>query len=298
VSGEKVGVKTTAKIIAVNFHVGDQVRKGDVLLGLETDKLDNDIAKQKGLIQAAEEEWEKLGRLAEFSQRQYEAARAKAEAELAQAAEEVRQAKAKHAGNVRLAELELNNALSEEAQLRRLVAKGAEAAANLVKASTRAREAKEKLDQVRLPVDEGRLEVLRRALTVIEKDYALRAADLEIKRGLKRSEMEAARRDLANRELEREQTVIRAHVDGIVTWGHLRVGDLLAAGKPVFAIAQQKGLRIDIPVPTKDVAHLKVGMTARIKLDAFEYQQYGVMEGKVIFISPDSEVPDGQRGSV
>lgn len=297
-SGEKVGVKTTAKIIAVNFHVGDQVRKGDVLLGLETDKLDNDIAKQKGLIQAAEEEWEKLGRLAEFSQRQYEAARAKAEAELAQAAEEVRQAKAKHAGNVRLAELELNNALSEEAQLRRLVAKGAEAAANLVKASTRAREAKEKLDQVRLPVDEGRLEVLRRALTVIEKDYALRAADLEIKRGLKRSEMEAARRDLANRELEREQTVIRAHVDGIVTWGHLRVGDLLAAGKPVFAIAQQKGLRIDIPVPTKDVAHLKVGMTARIKLDAFEYQQYGVMEGKVIFISPDSEVPDGQRGSV
>ncbi len=39
-------------------------------------------------------------------------------------------------------------------------------------------------------------------------------------------------------------------------------------------------------------AHLRVGMPARIKLDPYDFQKYGVLEGNVSFISPDSNFGD------
>jgi hypothetical protein len=38
-----------------------------------------------------------------------------------------------------------------------------------------------------------------------------------------------------------------------------------------------------------------VGMPTRIKLDAFDYQRYGTLAGTLCFISPDSEVAQGQK---
>ena len=36
-----------------------------------------------------------------------------------------------------------------------------------------------------------------------------------------------------------------------------------------------------------------VGMKARVKVDAFDYQKYGWVEGRVAFVSPDSEAEEG-----
>jgi hypothetical protein len=38
-------------------------------------------------------------------------------------------------------------------------------------------------------------------------------------------------------------------------------------------------------------------MPARVKLDAFDYQKYGTACGTVVFIAPDSSVPEGQRAA-
>jgi len=83
----------------------------------------------------------------------------------------------------------------------------------------RAPRGEEKLDKVRLPVDQGRLEVLRRALELAERDYAMRRQELQTKQGIKQGEVEAIRIELANLELERQQAIIRAPIDGMVTTG-------------------------------------------------------------------------------
>ena len=75
----------------------------------------------------------------------------------------------------------------------------------------------------------------------------------------------------------------------------MKVGDLLSSGQPVVEIAEQKGFLFEVSVPSEEVGHLQVGMSARIKLDAFDYQKYGTLEGTVRFISPDSGVAEGQR---
>jgi multidrug efflux pump subunit AcrA (membrane-fusion protein) len=50
--------------------------------------------------------------------------------------------------------------------------------------------------------------------------------------------------------------------------------------------------RFEAAVPSEEVGHLRVGMPARIRLDAYDYQRYGTVAGTVVFISPYSELPD------
>jgi multidrug efflux pump subunit AcrA (membrane-fusion protein) len=42
------------------------------------------------------------------------------------------------------------------------------------------------------------------------------------------------------------------------------------------------------------MAGLEPGMTARIKLDAYDYQKYGTLTGKITSISPDSQMKEQQ----
>jgi multidrug resistance efflux pump len=293
-SGEVLSASAGGRVVAVNIYQGQEVRRGDVLIQLDTERLDNDIVKRQRAMQAGEEELAALGRLEQLLAYQFDSTKAKAAAELAQAREELRQAKDRQAADVRLAELELQNARQEEVQVRQLVERQFVARDDLRKAAARAHEARERLEKARLPVDPGRIDVLRQALTLAEKDYAVRRQELHTQQGVKRAEVEALRIELANLELAREQAIIRAPMDGIVTTGEVKVGDLLESGKPVVEIAEQQGFRFEVAVPSGDVGHLRLGMPARIKLDAYDYQRYGTAAGAVAFISPDSGVPGGQ----
>ena len=290
--GEVLSASSGGRVIAVGFREGDRVLRGAVLIRLETARLDNEIAKQRRTIRAGEEELVKLGRLEEALARQFEVTRAKAEAELAQARQDVRRAERERNSEIRLAELTLRTAEDEEAPLRRLMQRLAVAPSELRTAVAKTREAREKLARARLPIDEGRVQVALRALELVERDYVVRREEAELKRETKRAEVEAARTELANLELEREQAVIRAPLEGVVTMGDVKVGDLLKPGESVAEIAQQQGFRFEASVPSEDVGHLRVGMPARIKLDAYDYQRYGTLDGTVDFLSPDSGVAE------
>ena len=142
--------------------------------------------------------------------------------------------------------------------------------------------------KARLPVDGSRVPVAERALALVDRDYALKREELRLKHAGKRGEIEAARLELANRELERELAEIRAPIDGVVVKGDVKLGDVLEPGKPALELARQEGFLFEGSVPSEEVGHLNVGMAARIKLDAYNYQQYGTIGGTVQFLSPDS----------
>ena len=73
---------------------------------------------------------------------------------------------------------------------------------------------------------------------------------------------------------------------------------MLDPSKPAVEIAQQAGFLFEAMVPSEDIGHVKVGMPVRIKLDAYDYQRYGTLDGTVRFVSPDSEVPERQQKAV
>jgi HlyD family secretion protein len=146
-------------------------------------------------------------------------------------------------------------------------------------------------------VEEGRVEVLRQGLLLAERDYEVKQEELALKRTLKQGEVATDQAELANLELERKEAVIHSPRDGTVISEDIHVGDLVQAGKAVVEIAENSGFRFDVVVPNEEMAHLAVGMQARVKLDAYDYQRYGVLNGTVSFISPDSGVPQGPQAA-
>ena len=285
----KVSSLRGGRVIEVHVREGDQVRQGDVLIRLNTDRLDNDIAKQRQLIQAGENRLERIDQTEEMLKQRFETAKAKAEAESAQAQEQIESDKQRRHSAIRLAEVALELLDDEWQRIQRLTKRGAATKAELGRAESRCEEAKIKLQQAQLPVDEGRLLVLWQALQLVDKEYAVDCAELDAQRQLKRSELAAANLDLANLDWEHQQSELRAPNDGTVTSLDVTVGDIVEGGQPILAMAEQRGFRIDVAVTSEDVGQLHEGMRVRIKLDAYDYQKYGSVAGRVVFISPDSE---------
>jgi multidrug resistance efflux pump len=293
--GEMLSASAGGHVVEVNFREGDRVARGSVLVRLGTERLDNEIVKQRQTIRAAEEELARFDRLDGLLESQAVATRSKSLAELAQARAEVRLSNEQRAADIRLAEVAVKAARDEDIAYRRLVAMRAASPAELKKATTTVRETDAKLIRARIPVNEDRIAVGERALELATRDYEVRCEELDLKRQLKQVELETARVELANRELERAQAVIRSPIDGVVTAGDIKVGDLLAPGKSFAEIAEENGYRFEVFVPSQEVGRLRPGMPARIKLDAYDYQRYGTVDGVICFIAPDSGQPDGGR---
>jgi hemolysin D len=286
---------SSGRVVAVHFRVGEMVHQGDLLVQLDTERLQNEIARRQRALQASQDELARLHEQDRLLARQFASARAKSAAELTQVHGEVQQAQDRWMADVRVAELALTNAAHEEAQTQRLVERGVVASDTLRKVAAQAHEAREKWHKARLPVEQGRVEVLRRGLELTEREYAVRRQELQTKQGLKQGEIEALQLELANLALERQQASLRAPMDGLITSGDVQVGELLEYGKPVVEIAAQQGFRFEVSVPSEEVSHLQVGMPARLKLDAYDYQRYGTVVGTVVFIAPDSGVAPTQH---
>jgi HlyD family type I secretion membrane fusion protein len=296
--GEVLSGSTGGRVVAVHFREGEAVAQGALLLRLDTTRLDNEIAKKQRAIRAGENELVRLTRSDRLLAQQHALARTKAQDELAQAEEEVRQEKDRRRAEISAARAELERAADEERRTAWLVRKRAASGADLVQARAKLQEAKARLAKAEVRVAERRLKALRRAVDLTEKDYALKRQELAGKRAAKRAELKLDRLDLASLESERRQAEIRAPIAGVVTRGDVKVGDVLEPGKPAVEIAPQTGFLFEAAVPSEEVGRLRVGMAARIKLDAYDYQRYGTLCGTVCFVSPDSGLADGKQQAV
>src|SRR5262245_39094961 len=71
------------RVVAVAVRPGDAVRQGQLLVQLDTEAIDNEIAKHRRTIRAGEEELADLDRLPELAAQQHAAAGARTEADIA-----------------------------------------------------------------------------------------------------------------------------------------------------------------------------------------------------------------------
>ena len=287
---------TGGQVIEVHFQEGGQVREGKVLIRLDTEQLQNKIDMWSRTMQIGNEELAKLSRVELLLRRQYEAAKAKAEAEVAQVNGELHRATQRQVSEIHLVQLELELAKDMKARVEKMTERNVVTERELVEAMSRVRVAEEKLAKARVPLGKGRGEVFRQALQLVDKDYQLKREELELKRVTKQGEVDAAEKELANLELERQKSILRIPTNGVLTSLDVKVGDIVQPGHSVASIAEQAGYRIDVSVSNEDVGLLQVGMPTRIKLDAYDYQKYGTLDGTVIFVSPDSKVSQNSNG--
>ncbi len=104
--------------------------------------------------------------------------------------------------------------------------------------------------------------------------------------------------ELAGAELDLEKAAIVAPAGGVITTLAVRgAGAVVQPGQTVASIAPA-GARLlaEVEVANKDSGLLARGLRVKLKFDAFPFQDYGVVDGRIVEISPDAR-GDGRSES-
>jgi hemolysin D len=104
---------------------------------------------------------------------------------------------------------------------------------------------------------------------------------------------------LTSAQAKLNQRFLYAPVDGTVSSLNVsNKGEVVEPGQTVAEVAPQNApLVLSASLPNREAGFVKVGMPVQVKLDAFPYQDYGAISGKVTSISPDAK-RDEKLGNV
>lgn len=143
---------------------------------------------------------------------------------------------------------------------------------------------------------------LKRQVNEARNQYAstrnkyLQDASAELNKA--QEDLNAQEQTLADREQLLEHTDIIAPATGIVK--SIRVttlGGVVRQGDEILQILPtESDLVIEAKVKPADMANIKVGLPAKVKLDAYDYAIFGTMTGKITYVSADTLQEDTKAG--
>lgn len=138
-----------------------------------------------------------------------------------------------------------------------------------------------------------------------------------------KTRLEYENRDLLSQLLQLEkrksQYVITAPVSGtIVQYIGMQVGNFITPGQSIAQITSSDSLLVECYVNPADIGYMRILQDVNFQIDAFNYQQWGLLHGKVTEIIPDIvqineqpffrvrclldkhylELPNGYRGNI
>ncbi|WP_107806337.1 HlyD family efflux transporter periplasmic adaptor subunit [Nodularia spumigena] len=140
-------------------------------------------------------------------------------------------------------------------------------------------------------VQAGKLAVLRSQEQL--KDMETQISSLS-------SEISQTKSQIASLQIQMKQRIVRSPIDGIVFELPIsKAGPVVDPGQIVAQIAPQDSkLILKAQIPSQHSGFLEEGMPVKIKFDAYPYQDYGVMEGRVSWIAPNSRTQSSNQGSI
>ena len=111
-------------------------------------------------------------------------------------------------------------------------------------------------------------------------------------------DLAGVQQNLAQRKNQVDQTELQAPVKGVVK--NVRIttqGGVVRPGEEVMQIVPlEDDLVVQAKVSPTDIAFLKIGQVATVKIDAYDYTIYGDLSGKLTYISPDTLSEDLRQG--
>lgn len=198
---------------------------------------------------------------------------------------------------------------SEVQRYRRLVQEGIVPAVKVIEVERAMDESKGKLNQAQLDIAQAQ-DQIKAQQSQYEK--ALRAGELTVldtKRQIKELESQIAdlQAEIAQNikligslNFQLQQRTVRAPGNGTIF--HLSVnnaGAVLQPGQMIAQIAPQEApLVLRAQMTSRESGFLRVGMPVKLKFDAYPFQDYGIVEGRLSWVSPDSKITQAAEGSV
>ncbi len=178
---------------------------------------------------------------------------------------------------------------SEARIIRPLVERGIEPRLSLVQAESAADIAQSEMHAASAAVARARSGVAeaRESLTQQQREWRAQAAT---ELAAAQAEFGARQRALPALADRARRTVLRAPLSGRINRVLISTrGGTIRAGEPVVEIVpSEESLLVEARILPDDIAFVRIGQPARVAITAYDRAIYGVLEGRVVTISPDA----------
>ncbi len=175
--------------------------------------------------------------------------------------------------------LELNNIREEEAKV-------VEQLANSRSRYSIALDTKNRLEEVRDIIPQSRYDDVSKEVTELSHNISALSSSL--------SEIRNKRL-----QLEKQKQILKSPIDGYVNkiLVHTEGGVVTPAEKIMTIVPKDAKLQIKAKVLNQDVGFVEPDMPVSIKVDTYNFQKYGILDGIVTIVSPNS-IKDEQLGEI
>ncbi|MCC5657100.1 HlyD family secretion protein [Nostoc sp. XA010] len=124
--------------------------------------------------------------------------------------------------------------------------------------------------------------------------------DLQAQITALQSEVAQTKSQITSIKVQIQQRVVRSPINGVIfELPTTKPGAVVQLGQRIAQIAPKNAdfvLRANMP--NQDSGFLKIGMPVKVKFDAYPFQEYGIVAGKVTWISPDSKITQTPQGNI
>lgn len=150
------------------------------------------------------------------------------------------------------------------------------------------------IDQLQAGLTQKQAEGYR---TQIETEQKIQQLELELTQ--LKAEVADKQNLLTTAKAQLKQKYLYAPVDGVLSSLNIRnIGEVVQPGQSIAEIAPQGApLILLASLPNREAGFVKPNMPVQVKFDAYPYQDYGIVPGKVTKISPDAK-PNEKLGAV
>ncbi len=100
-------------------------------------------------------------------------------------------------------------------------------------------------------------------------------------------------KQIAELEKQKQFYVVTSPVSGTIEeFSGIYIGSILQAGQTIAVISPESEKIAEVYVSAQDIGYLREGQTTKIQVDAFNYNQWGSLQGEIIGISDDFILAD------
>ncbi|BBD70780.1 HlyD family secretion protein [Nostoc commune NIES-4072] len=308
----RLDAPVTGKVTAIKVKEGQTVLSGQTLLELESELTRTELQQTQAKLEGQQNRVNQLQLLKnqlEMSLRtqqlQNQAQESEQLAQLDQIHQKFNSSKQVYAlevGRIKLAKNEVQ-------RYQYLLQKGAIAKSKLEEIEGAMFERQRLLEQAQSDIQQANTEIAKQQSTNQRIRRTGELAVLDSQKQLKelqaqvvdlQSEISQTKKQIHSLQFQLQQQTLRAPIAGTIFQLSINnAGTVVQPGQMITQIAPNGvPLIFRAQMPSQESGFLRVGMPVKIKFDAYPFQDYGVIEGKLHWISPDSKVVETAQGKI
>lgn len=308
----KLDAPVTGEVAEIKVKEGQPLQKGQVLIELESDltmaEMQQAQAKLEGqLNRRAQLEFMGTQLQGVTTQTQRQQGTAEASAQRAEI-EEIQQ-RLNHGKTMqKLAQERLARELKEVERYQSLVDEGVVSEVQLVAVKRAVDEARRDLTLANSEVRQAEAQIesqqnqyegnaRNQELSILETTRQAREVDSQV--AALQGEINQTKKQIDALKFQLQQREIRSPIAGVLFQLPIdRPGAVVQVGQPLAQIApEQAPLVLRANMSSQESGFLRQGMPVKIKFDAYPFQDYGIVEGRVSWISPNSKLIETDQGA-